>query len=99
MNQIESHIAGSKPVIVDFSADWSVPCTLMGPVMHEVNNKVGGRATIFHVDIDKNPTFAERYAVLTVPTLIIFKDGMPLWRKSGVVPAHEILENLDMHIE
>lgn len=51
--------------------------------------------TVLKMDIDKNTGFTDRYSVLAVPTFIIFKDGQVIWRKSGVVPAHEILEHLN----
>ncbi len=98
MDTFSSHIKGSKPVLVDFFAEWCGPCKMMPPVLLHVKEKIGDRATILKMDIDKNPTFASRYNVQAVPTLIIFKDGNIVWRKSGVVPAHEILENLNFHI-
>jgi thioredoxin 1 len=95
MNNFESHIYGSKPVVVDFFAEWCGPCKLMTPVLQQVKDAVGDRVTVLKMDIDKNPGFTHHYAVQAVPTLIIFKDGHVLWRKSGVVPAHEILEHLN----
>jgi thioredoxin 1 len=53
------------------------------------------RITVLKMDIDKNPGFTHRYGVQAVPTLMIFKDGQIIWRKSGVVPAHEILQYLN----
>ena len=88
-------ISGSKPVVVDLFAEWCGPCKLMTPVLQQVKEAAGGRVTVLKMDIDKNPGFTHRYSVLAVPTLIIFKDGQVIWRKSGVVPAHEILEHLN----
>lgn len=95
MKTFESHICGSKPVVVDFFAEWCGPCKLMTPVLHEVKEKVGDRVTILKMDIDKNPGFSHRYNIQAVPTLVIFKDGNIIWRKSGVVPSREILQHLD----
>lgn len=94
----ETHIHGSKPVVVDFYAEWCGPCKMMPPVLRQVKDTIGNRATILKMDIDKNPSFAMKYNVQAVPTLIIFKDGNVVWRKSGVTPAHEILEHLNFHI-
>jgi len=58
MNTFESHIYGSKPVLVDFFAEWCGPCKMMTPVLHEVKQRVGDRVTILKMDIDKNPGFA-----------------------------------------
>jgi thioredoxin 1 len=95
MNNFESHIYGSKPVVVDFFAEWCGPCKLMAPVLQQVKDTAGDRITVLKMDIDKNPGFTHRYGVQAVPTLMIFKDGQIIWRKSGVVPAHEILQYLN----
>lgn len=98
MISFESHIRGSKPVVVDFFAEWCGPCKLMGPILHEVKERVGERATILKMDIDKASNYTQMYNVQAVPTLIIFKEGNVIWRKSGVVSAHEILDHLNLHI-
>ena len=95
MTNFESHIYGSKPVVVDFFAEWCGPCKLMTPVLLQVKEAAGDRVTVLKMDIDKNPGFTHRYSVQAVLTLIIFKDGQVIWRKSGVVPAHEILQYLN----
>lgn len=97
MNQFESHINGSKPVIVDFFAEWCGPCKLVTPILHEVKEKAGSEVTILKMDIDKNPDYARRYNIQAVPTLIIFKEGAIVWRKSGVLPAKEILQHLQVN--
>lgn len=98
MNSFESHINGSKPVVVDFFAEWCGPCKMMTPILHEVKERVGDRATILKLDIDKTPNYSQLYGIQAVPTLIIFKEGKIIWRKSGVASAHEILQHLNMHI-
>jgi len=98
MNNFEGHINGDKPVVVDFFAEWCGPCKMMGPILHEVKERVGDRATVLKMDIDKAPNYAEMYGVQAVPTLIIFRKGNIIWRKSGVAPAHEILQHLKMYI-
>lgn len=98
MKSFTSHIEGSKPVLVDFFAEWCGPCKMMPPVLSQVKEKMGDSATILKMDIDKNPTFASKYNVQSVPTLIIFKDGNIVWRKTGVIPANEILKHLNFYI-
>jgi thioredoxin 1 len=97
MNNFEGHINGDKPVVVDFAASWSNPCKLMEPVLHEVKEAVGERATVLKIDIDESPQYAELYDVRSVPALIIFKQGNIVWRKNGIIPAHEILHHLNLH--
>jgi thioredoxin 1 len=70
----------------------------MEPVLHQVKGQVGERATILKMDIDKFPDSVSLYNIRAVPTLIIFKDGEIIWRKTGVTPAKEILHHLKMHI-
>jgi thioredoxin 1 len=98
MNHFEGHIEGSKPVVVDFFAEWCAPCKMMVPVLEEVKEKMGDRATVLKMDIDKNRYYAQRYGIQSVPTLIIFKHGNILWRNSGVTPASEILKHLTFHV-
>jgi thioredoxin 1 len=98
MQSFESHIKGDRPVVVDFFAEWCGPCKMMAPVLQEVKAKVGERATVLKMDIDKNPQYARQYGIQSVPTLVIFKQGNMAWRKSGVTPAHEILKHLEMLI-
>jgi thioredoxin 1 len=82
-----------KPVLVDFFATWCGPCKMMSPILDDVKKRVGENASIIKIDVDKNPQAAATYQVRGVPTLILFKNGKPIWRQSGVVPANE-LENL-----
>jgi thioredoxin 1 len=82
-----------KPVLVDFFATWCGPCKMMSPILDDVKKRVGENASIIKIDVDKNPQAAATYQVRGVPTLILFKNGKPLWRQSGVVPANQ-LENL-----
>jgi thioredoxin 1 len=98
MKMFEEHIKGAKPVVVDFTAEWCPPCKLMLPVLHEVKEQVGDRATVLKLDIDQYPESVKLFNIRAVPTLIIFKDGKMLWRKSGIIPSHEILQHLKIHI-
>ena len=94
MNNFDTIINGEKPVLVDFYADWCGPCKVLAPAIVEVKKRVGDAATIIKMDVDKNPVYANRYGVQSIPTMIIFQKGKIMWRQMGVVPTHEILKNL-----
>jgi len=85
-------INGDQPVLVDFYATWCGPCKMMQPILTETAGKVGTKAKIIKIDIDKNPMAASRFQVKSVPTLVLFQKGKVVWRKSGVVPAYQLVE-------
>ncbi|EPR69255.1 thioredoxin [Cyclobacterium qasimii] len=85
-------IKGDQPVLVDFYATWCGPCKMMQPILAETAGKVGAKAKIIKIDIDKNPMAASRFQVKSVPTLVLFQKGKVIWRKSGVVPANQLVD-------
>ncbi|MEO7048298.1 MAG: thioredoxin [Ferruginibacter sp.] len=96
MNDFDKYINGSKPVIVDFFAEWCGPCKMMPPILKDLKSKVGDKAIILKMDIDKNPEYARRFNVQAVPTLIVFKEGKIIWRNAGVTPAYDIVKHLEI---
>lgn len=85
-------IKGDQPVLVDFYATWCGPCKMMQPILTETAGKVGGKAKIIKIDVDKNPMAANRFQVKSVPTLILFQKGKVVWRKAGVVQSHQLVD-------
>jgi thioredoxin 1 len=95
----ESHIQATKPVVVEFFAGWNPACDLLIPVIQEIKETAGDRATVLCIDVDKEKGYAEDYQVYTVPTLMIFKDGHMAWRKDGISSSHEVLEHLNLLLD
>lgn len=83
-------INSEKPVLIDFSAEWCGPCKTQAPILKQVAAKVGDKARILKIDVDKNPSVAQAYKIQSVPTLIIFKKGKIIWKASGVRMADEL---------
>ena len=95
MNNFEQLIAGDKPVLVDFFATWCGPCKTMHPILEELKQSIGDRATIIKIDVDEAQEFAVQYGVRAVPTLAIFKRGQLVWREAGVHSAQQLIQALE----
>jgi len=98
MNSFFKKINSDQLTLVDFFATWCGPCKTMAPMLTELKQKVGDDASILKVDVDINPAIAQQYKIQGVPTLILFKNGQPLWRQSGVVPVHQLEQIIRQYI-
>ena len=88
-------IEGDTPVLVDFFAEWCGPCKMMQPILEDTSKQLCGKVKILKVDVDRNPLAASRFQVRGVPTLILFSRGEVVWRQSGVVPAHQLVQIIE----
>ncbi|MCB4799123.1 thioredoxin [Tamlana sp. 62-3] len=96
INSFNEIVNSKKTVLVDFYATWCGPCQALMPILKEVKDEVGDDVKIVKIDIDKNNELAVNYQVRSVPTMILFVDGKPRWRQSGVLQKNEILNVLDV---
>ncbi len=97
MSKYGDLIANSKLLLVDFSAAWCGPCQTLAPILDEVAKKVGSKAKIVKIDVDKNQSLAGKLNVRGVPTLILYKNGSQVWRQSGVVPANQLVKLIEQY--
>lgn len=93
-----SVISGNQPVLVDFTASWCGPCKMLSPILEQLHAKMGDSLRIIKIDVDKNNALASELQVSGVPTLILYKKGIPVWRQSGVVPLHTLQQIIQSHI-
>ena len=95
MNEFNKIISQDKPTLVDVFATWCGPCKMVHPILEDIKRRVGDRATILKVDIDKNEALAAQYGIQSVPTLMIFKHGQLVWREPGVHNADDMVLALE----
>ena len=89
-----SAIAGSKPVLVDFWAEWCGPCKLIAPVLEEISAEYGEKLTIAKLNIDENPQSPASYDVMSIPTMVVFQDGVEKKRIVGARPKAAMVAEL-----
>jgi len=82
-------------VLVDFYATWCRPCKMQSPIMEEVGKELLGKSTVFKVDIDKNPSIANRYKVVSIPTIVLFKDGKAMGQFVGLTQKEDIMNEVE----
>ncbi|MFD7181399.1 thioredoxin [Streptomyces sp. NPDC059904] len=87
-------LRAGRPVLVEFTAEWCGPCRQLAPVLRSIADEERERLDVVVIDVDRNPETAVRYGVLSMPTLMVFKDGEPVWSRVGARPKRRLLEEL-----
>lgn len=92
-NDFEAEVLkASKPVVVDFWAEWCGPCKMIAPLLNEISEEVAAEVKIVKLNIDENPELATQYGIRSIPTLLAFKDGQIVANMTGAVPKTKLLE-------
>jgi thioredoxin 1 len=95
----DEHVKASDvPVLVDFWAEWCGPCKMISPVLEEIATEQAGKIEIVKLNIDDNLDVTRRFEVMSIPTLILFKDGEPQVRLIGAKPKGALLEEISAYL-
>ncbi len=99
-SNFEQVVLNSKiPVLLDFWAAWCAPCRMVAPVVDELAKEYDGKVSFGKVDVDQNPKIASKYGIMSIPTLILFKDGKPMTNMVGFRPKAQLKQSLDEALE
>jgi thioredoxin 1 len=88
-------IKSSVPVLIDFWAPWCVPCKMVAPVVEKLSHKYNGKMNFFKINIDENPRTPARFQVMSIPSLMIFKNGKVVETVVGAVPERNLVSRID----
>ena len=93
-----SIINSETPVLVDFFAEWCGPCQTQSPILKEVASELGEKVKVIKIDVDRNVEIAARYQVMSVPTLMIFKNGITKYKQPGVHTRSQIMNIINQNL-
>jgi thioredoxin 1 len=98
-SSFEKEVLGAgKPVLVDFWAEWCAPCRMLAPTVNAVAEHYGESATVVKLNVDDNPSTAQRYGIKGIPTLILFRDGKEVERVVGATSKESIMKMIEKYV-
>ncbi|GAB7388722.1 thioredoxin [Bacillaceae bacterium] len=94
----QSEVENGGTVLVDFWAPWCGPCKMIAPVLEELDSEIGDKVKIAKLNVDENPDATSRFGVMSIPTLILFKNGEVVDKIIGYKPKEALLETINKHL-
>jgi thioredoxin 1 len=88
-------INDDTPVLIDFYADWCGPCKQFSPIIQDVKNEMGELIRVIKIDVDRNEALARKLDIMSIPTVVIYKQGTMHWRASGVQPKQTLINKIN----
>ena len=92
-------LKAEAPVLVDFWAPWCAPCRMVAPIVEELAREYVGRVSVIKLNVDESPLVAGRYGIHSIPTLMVFKGGVPVHQLVGFRPKAELKRRLDQSLD
>jgi len=98
-SEFEDKVLNSQiPVLIDFWAEWCGPCRLIAPAVEEVAREFAGQAAVYKVNVDQEPELAEKFGIMSIPSILVFKGGQKVGQIIGAVPKAKIVELIKSQI-
>ena len=91
-------IESDKPVVIDFWAQWCGPCKKLSPILEEISEEMGDKITVATVDVDQERMLGAMYQVMSIPTVLIFKDGEKVDEFVGLIPKADIVDRINAQL-
>ncbi|WP_253916310.1 thioredoxin [Lentimicrobium sp. S6] len=97
-DQTFEKVIGKGVSLVDFWAPWCAPCRMQGPIVNELADEIAGKANICKMDVDKNKKMAAKYGIRSIPTIMVFKNGVMVKQFVGIKPKATLLKEIEKHL-
>ena len=91
-------LQSDKPVLTDFWAEWCMPCRMIEPILEEIAAEYADQLKVARINVDSNRELAAKFGIMSIPTLILFKNGQPVERLVGAMPKRSLLEKITPHL-